>query len=105
MENRTLTRRDLRIAVIREVGLSQNECSDFVENVLSLISDALVRGEQVKITSFGTFRTRDKAERWGRNPKTKVPALIDARRVVTFHASRTLKDRIRDGNKGHETVD
>ena len=70
MANETLTRMDLAEAVFEEVGLSRNESADLVESVLQHISDALVRGENVKISSFGTFNIRDKNARIGRNPKT-----------------------------------
>ena len=69
MSAKTLTRMDLSEAVFREVGLSRNESADLVETVLELMSSALVRGEQVKISSFGTFSVRDKNARVGRNPK------------------------------------
>ena len=55
MVDKTLTRMDLNEAVFREVGLSRNESADLVESVLNHISDAMVKGEQVKISSFGTF--------------------------------------------------
>ncbi|NCW07753.1 MAG: integration host factor subunit alpha, partial [Rhodobacterales bacterium] len=70
MVDKTLTRMDLNEAVFREVGLSRNESADLVESVLNHISDAMVKGEQVKISSFGTFSLRDKSARVGRNPKT-----------------------------------
>ena len=59
MSQKTLTRMDLSEAVFREVGLSRNESADLVESVLDHMSDALVEGEQVKISSFGTFSIRD----------------------------------------------
>ena len=70
MGEKTLTRMDLSEAVFREVGLSRNESAQLVESVLGHVSDALVKGETVKISSFGTFSVRDKAARVGRNPKT-----------------------------------
>ena len=51
MADQTLTRMDLAEAVFEEVGLSRNESADIVESVLQHISDALVRGENVKISS------------------------------------------------------
>ena len=61
MADKTLTRMDLSEAVFREVGLSRNESAQLVEAVLEHMSDALVKGEQVKISSFGTFSVRDKS--------------------------------------------
>ena len=69
MVDKTLTRMDLNEAVFREVGLSRNESADLVESVLNHISDAMVKGEQVKISSFGTFSLRDKSARVGRTQR------------------------------------
>ena len=98
MAAKTLTRMDLNEAVFREVGLSRNESGDLVESVLNHISDAMVKGEQVKISSFGTFSLRDKSARVGRNPKTGDEATIAPRRVLTFRPSHLLKDRVATGN-------
>jgi integration host factor subunit alpha len=100
MGQKTLTRMDLSEAVFREVGLSRNESADLVESVLNHMSDALVAGEQVKISSFGTFSIRDKAARVGRNPKTGEEVPINPRRVLTFRPSHLMKDRVSAGNKG-----
>ena len=99
MGDRTLTRMDLSEAVFREVGLSRNESSQLVESVLAHVSDALVAGEQVKISSFGTFSVRDKAARIGRNPKTGEEVPILPRRVLTFRPSHLMKDRVAAGNR------
>ncbi len=99
MAEKTLTRTDLSEAVFREVGLSRNESKQLVETVLDHMSDALVNGEQVKISSFGTFSVRDKSARIGRNPKTGEEVPINPRRVLTFRPSHLMKDRVADGNK------
>ncbi len=99
MSDETLTRMGLGEALIREVGLSLNESSQLIEDVLQHVSDALVEGETVKITSFGTFSVREKNERIGRNPKTGVEVPITPRRVVTFRPSNLLKERVDQGNK------
>ena len=99
MSQGTLTRMDLSEAVFREVGLSRNESAALVESVLQHMSDALVAGEQVKISSFGTFSVRDKNERIGRNPKTGEEVPITPRRVLSFRPSHLMKDRVAAGNK------
>ncbi|QIK40676.1 integration host factor subunit alpha [Pontivivens nitratireducens] len=99
MGEKTLTRMDLSEAVYREVGLSRNESAQLVEDVLKHMSDALVSGQQVKISSFGTFSVRDKTARIGRNPKTGEEVPIDPRRVLTFRPSHLMKDRVDAGNK------
>ncbi len=90
----TVTRADLTEAVYQEVGLSRNESAQLVESVLEEIAATLTGGESVKVSSFGTFSVRDKAERIGRNPKTGEEVPISPRRVLVFRASHVLKDRI-----------
>ena len=99
MSGKTLTRMDLSEAVFREVGLSRNESAQLVEAVIQYMSDALVEGEQVKISSFGTFGVRAKAERLGRNPKTGEEVPISPRRVLSFRPSHLMKERVDSGNK------
>jgi integration host factor subunit alpha len=99
MSDKTLTRMDLSEAVFREVGLSRNESAQLVESVLIHMSDALVQGEMVKISSFGTFSVREKASRMGRNPKTGEEVPISPRRVLSFRPSHLMKDRVAAGNK------
>ena len=99
MRSKTLTRTALSEAVYREVGLSRNECADLVETVLNHISNALIKGEQVKISAFGTFSTRDKNQRVGRNPKTGTEIPITSRRVISFKASQIMKEKVATGNK------
>ena len=99
MSDKTLTRMDLADAVHSQVGLSRNESADLVESVLDHVSDALVRGESVKISSFGTFSIRDKSARVGRNPKTGEEVPIHPRRVLTFRPSHLMKDKVASGNK------
>ena len=90
----TLTRADLAEAIHHEVGLSRAESAHMVERVLAHMCEALAKGENVKISGFGTFVLRDKGERIGRNPKTGVEVPIAPRRVLTFRASQMMRDRI-----------
>lgn len=90
----TLTRADLSDALQREVGLSRANSAKLVEEILDHMCDALARGENVKISGFGTFVLRDKGQRIGRNPKTGVEVPIAPRRVLTFRASQMMRDRI-----------
>ena len=100
MNSTTLTRLDLSEAVFQEVGLSRNDSSQLVESVLAHMSDALAKGEQVKISSFGTFSVREKSARVGRNPKTGEEVPIKPRRVLTFRPSHLMMKRVAAGNKG-----
>lgn len=97
MSVQTLTRADLAEKVYEEVGLSRNETADLVEQVLDEVTDALARGENVKLSSFGSFNLRSKGERIGRNPKTGEEVPIKPRKVVTFRASHVLKDSVNKG--------
>lgn len=97
--SKTITRADLSEAVYAEVGLSRNESSDLVEQMLDEMMAALVSGDQVKISSFGSFSVKEKAERIGRNPKTGVEVPISPRKVLVFRASHVLKEEINKATK------
>lgn len=90
----TVTRADLGEAVYEQIGLSRSESAQLVEDILGEISDTLVSGESVKVSSFGSFTVRHKAERIGRNPKTGEEVPISSRRVLIFRASQVLKSKI-----------
>jgi integration host factor subunit alpha len=94
MSTNTVTRADLAEAVYREIGLSRTESADLVESVIDHISDALLRGETVKLAGFGTFSLRDKKERMGRNPKTGEAVPITSRRVLAFKPSQVMRERV-----------
>jgi integration host factor subunit alpha len=90
----SLTRADLSEAVHREIGLSRAESAMLVEKVLDTVSDALIAGENVKISSFGSFVLRSKGLRIGRNPKTGIEVPIEPRTVLTFRPSQLLRQAI-----------
>jgi len=96
MASKTVTRAQLSEAVYQEVGLSRNESADLVEAVLKEVGDALVGGDGVKISSFGSFSVRRKGLRIGRNPKTGEEVPILPRRVLVFRASHVLKKAINE---------
>ncbi len=97
MTGKTVTRADLGEAVYQEVGLSRNESADLLESVLDYMADALVKGETVKVSSFGSFSVRQKGQRIGRNPKTGEEVPILPRKVLVFRPSQVLKSRINGG--------
>lgn len=94
----TLTRADLAEALHHQVGLSRADSSKMVEQILDHMCGALAKGDNVKISGFGTFVLRDKGERVGRNPKTGIEVPIAPRRVLTFRASQMMRDRIVDAD-------
>jgi integration host factor subunit alpha len=105
MSDRTITRADLAESVYEQVGLSRNESADLVEAVLDEVAASLVKGQNVKISSFGSFSVRQKGERIGRNPKTGVEVPISPRKVLVFRASHVLKDRINGGTGENVAAD
>ena len=88
---KTLTRNDIIEAISENVGLSLSDSSSIIEEIFELIINELGQGNDVKISSFGTFSVRYKKQRIGRNPKTGLEAPIIARNVVTFSSSNILK--------------
>ena len=90
----TLTRADLADTLNRQIGLSRADAAGMIESVLEHISTALLDGENVKISGFGTFVLRDKGERIGRTPKTGVEVPIAPRRVLTFRPSQQMRNRV-----------
>ena len=101
--DKTTTRSTLSEAVFKNVGLSRNESSALVDTVFNEILKSLIEGDDVKISSFGTFIVRNKKERIGRNPKTGEEVPITARSVVTFRASNVLKSRVNLKNKDQKS--
>ena len=99
MAGKTVTRADLAEAVFKRLGLSRTESAAMVEMVLKEISDVVVSGETVKLSSFGSFTVREKGLRVGRNPKTGLEVPIPPRRVTVFKPSNIMKQRINDGLK------
>ena len=91
---KTLTRAEMAEAISRDVGISVGDASRMVDAILEEMAAAMERGENVKISSFGTFLLRDKAARMARNPKTGEEAEVSARRVVTFNPSTGLRARV-----------
>ena len=102
MSDKTITRSHLSEAIYQEVGLSRNESAELLESVLGEISDALAEGDNVKISSFGSFSVRQKGERVGRNPKTGEEVPILPRQVLVFRPSQILKSRINSRKGGGE---
>ncbi|MCU0728705.1 MAG: integration host factor subunit alpha [Sphingopyxis sp.] len=94
MEKQTLTRAELADILNRTIGLSRADAGRMVESILAHITDALASGNTVKLTGFGTFSVREKSQRIGRNPKTGVEVPITPRRVLSYRASHSVRDRI-----------
>jgi integration host factor subunit alpha len=94
METKTMTKADLVEMLFIRKGINKREAKEMVDAFFDEIRGALESGRPVKLSGFGNFQLRDKAQRPGRNPKTGEEIAITARRVVTFHASQKLKDAV-----------
>jgi integration host factor subunit alpha len=94
LETPALTKAHLAELLFEQIGLNKRESKDMVDAFFDLVSASLVEGRDVKISGFGNFQIRTKAARPGRNPRTGELIPIEARRVVTFHASHKLKESI-----------
>ena len=90
---KTWTRNDIIESISQNVGLSLTDSSIMIEEIFELILSELEKGNDVKISSFGTFSVRHKKTRIGRNPKTGIEVPIKERNVVTFSTSNVLKSQ------------
>ena len=100
LETPTLTKAELADLLFDRLGLNKRESKDMVEAFFEIVHGTLVDGQDVKLSGFGNFQIRTKAPRPGRNPRTGEAIPIEARRVVTFHASSKLKEQIQEGTTG-----
>jgi len=91
---KTITRLDVAEKIYTEIGLSRKDSNDILDMVVDEIIAELSKGNDVKLSSFGTFSLHDKKQRTGRNPKTGVEAVISPRRVISFKPSQTLRKLI-----------
>ena len=96
LETPTMTKADLSELLYERLGLSKREVKDIIEQFFDLITQNLIKGEEVKLSGFGNFQVRSKSSRPGRNPRTGEEVRIEARRVVTFHASNKLKESVQE---------
>lgn len=92
--NVAFTKADLIESLFNTVGLNKREAKEFVEGFFAIITHHLAEQRSVKLSSFGNFIIRNKAERPGRNPKTGAPVPISARTVVVFRPGQKLKSQV-----------
>jgi integration host factor subunit beta len=88
----TLTKADLIEEVLRVTELPRKESETVVETIFESIIDALQKGEKIEIRGFGSFRTRQRRGRTGRNPKTGAKVVVPAKKIPFFKPSKELKD-------------
>ena len=91
---KNLTKEKIIEKIHLSVGLSRNECSFFLDEMIKQVLESLKNGHKVKIANCGSFSIRGKSSRIGRNPKTKEEAIMSARNVLKFKASNSLLNKI-----------
>jgi len=94
MLKKNLTKKDIIKKIHKEIGFSKNFSSKIVDSFFKNLIDDLSNSENVKISSFGTFKILNKTERIGRNPKTKEEYKIKSRRVAVFKPAKQFKSKI-----------
>jgi integration host factor subunit beta len=92
MKQATLTKADLIEEVLRITELPRKESEIIVETVFDSIIESLQKGEKIEIRGFGSFRTRQRRGRVGRNPKTGEKVEVPAKKIPFFKPSKELKD-------------
>lgn len=85
---------DLINAVVEKTGLTKKDTEKAVNAVFEIIKDSLGQGESVKLVGFGTFETRERAARLGRNPQTGEEIQIPSAVVPAFKAGKALKESV-----------
>jgi integration host factor subunit alpha len=89
-----MTKADLARKLHESMGISKKDATSYVEELLDLIKSTLESGEQVKVSGFGVFESRQKNARRGRNPQTGEAITIESRKVLTFKSSNLLRDAV-----------
>ena len=94
MAKKNFTRKDFISKVCQNIGFSKNFSSKIIDNFFGSLISALIESNKIKISSFGTFKVINTKKRTGRNPKTKMEAIILPRKVVKFKPSSFVKKEI-----------
>src|SRR5438067_11283668 len=94
----TLTKADLIEEVLNVTELPRKESESIVETIFESIIQALQKGEKIEIRGFGSFRTRQRRGRVGRNPKTGAKVEVPAKKIPFFKPSKELKDFVNTAN-------
>ena len=96
----TITKAHLTHSVHIRLGLTKTKSAELVDSFFETIKATLEEGEDILLTRFGKFSTKEKRDRRGRNPSTGEEMMLESRRVVTFKCSAVLKDKM--NGKGHK---
>lgn len=97
MKSTNLTRKELAQEINDKLGISQRSAGELVDEVFSTLKKTLLQEESVKLVQFGTFTVRQKSPRVGRNPRTGETMEIAERSMISFKASKGLREKINGG--------
>jgi DNA-binding protein HU-beta len=93
-----MNKSELAVKLAKKVGLTQVKASEVVDAIFNahkgIVASVLKEGKKVTIPGFGTFSTRKRAARQGRNPATGKAITIKARQYAAFKAGKTLKEKL-----------
>ena len=89
-----MNKAELISAVAEKAGLSKKDTETVINATLDTIAASLQEGDKVQLVGFGSFEVKKRAERIGRNPKTKESIEIPASKVPVFKAGKALKDAV-----------
>jgi len=87
-----VTRKELAVAINKELDMSQRNSAELVDTIFASMKETLVSGESLKLVQFGTLTVRDKSPRRGRNPRTGESMMITKRKMVSFRPSKRLRE-------------
>ena len=90
-----MNKSELVDAIAKKTGLSKKDVSIVVDALQDVVSDALVKGERLALTGFGTFQTSERKARTGINPATGEKIQIAACTVPKFVVGKTLKEKVK----------
>ena len=89
-----MNKAELVKAMSEETGLTQKDAEKALNSFVNQVSNALEQKDKVQLVGFGTFETRERAERTGRNPQTNEEIKIKASTVPAFKAGKALKEKV-----------
>ena len=91
-----MNKTELVAEVAKLSGLNKKQAEAAVEGFIDAVTCSLKKGEKVQLVGFGSFETKERAARMGRNPKTKEEIKIPATKVATFKVGKALKEEVAD---------
>lgn len=90
-----MNKQDLVRRIAKDSGITIKEAALVLDNTLDIIADEMAKGEKIQLVGFGTFETKTRAGRMGRNPRTKEPVEVKPSTVPTFKAGAKLKEKVK----------